>query len=158
MPLREKSVMEQRQEFVRLAGQDGVNRRDLCRWFGISADTAYRWLGRWERGDVQLADRSRRPHHSPRRTEASAEARILAIRDAHPAWGARKIAHCLERDGLRCPTISTVHEVLRRSGRVGQRPVRALLCSGSRSRRRTCCGRWTSRAGSACPTARAAIR
>ena len=37
MPLREKSVMEQRQEFVRLAGQDGVNRRELCRRFGISA-------------------------------------------------------------------------------------------------------------------------
>ena len=114
MPLREKSVMEQRQEFVRLAGQDGVNRRELCRRFGISADTAYKWLGRWERGDAQLADRSRRPHHSPRRTEASVEALILAMRDAHPAWGARKIAHCLERDGVRCPTISTVHEVLRR--------------------------------------------
>jgi transposase InsO family protein len=118
MPLREKSVMEPRQEFVRLAGQDGVNRRELCRRFGISADTAYRWLGRWDRGDVELADRSRRPHQSPRRTEASVEARILAMRDAHPAWGARKIAHCLERDGVRCPTISTVHEVLRRSGRV----------------------------------------
>ena len=26
------------------------------------------------------------------------EERILAVRDAHPAWGARKIAHCLERE------------------------------------------------------------
>ena len=123
MPLREKSVMEQRQEFVRLAGQDGVNRRELCRRFGISVNTAYRWLGRWEHGDVQLADRSRRPHHSPRRTEASVEALILAMRDAHPAWGARKIAHCLERDGVRCPTISTVHEVLRRTAERAVAPL-----------------------------------
>ena len=92
MPLREKSVMEQRQEFVRLAEQEGVNRRELCRRFGISADTAYRWLRRWEAGDVGLADGSRRPHHSPCQTEPEVEAAILMVREEHPAWGARKIA------------------------------------------------------------------
>jgi transposase InsO family protein len=42
----------------------------------------------------------------------------LAVRDAHPAWGARKIAACLRRDGLSCPAESTVHEILRRHGRI----------------------------------------
>jgi len=37
---------------------------------------------------------------------------VLAVRDKHPAWGARKIAHCLKRDGLAVPVPSTVHQIL----------------------------------------------
>jgi transposase InsO family protein len=118
MPWRTVSVMDQRREFARLAMQEGVNRRDLCRRFGISRDTGYRWLGRHLVGDQELADRSRRPHHSPWRYGRDSEDRVLAVRDAHPAWGARKIARCLERDGVEPPAISTVHEILRRHGRV----------------------------------------
>ena len=65
-----------------------------------------------------FADRSRRPHASPQRTEHGVEERILAVRDAHPAWGARKIARCLERGGGKSPAVSTVHEILCRTGRV----------------------------------------
>ena len=36
------------------------------------------------------------------------------MRDAHPAWGARKIVHCLKRENQSSPTFSTVHEILRR--------------------------------------------
>src|ERR1700745_1792507 len=117
MPWREVSVMEQRREFVRLAMQEGANRRELCRRFGIHPDTWYKWLSRWQ-GDRELADRSRRPHASPQRTEHGVEERILAVRDAHPAWGARKIARCLERGGVRCPAPSTVHAILQRHGRI----------------------------------------
>ena len=44
MPWREMSVMDERREFVRLAMQEGVNRRELCRRFGISPDIGYKWL------------------------------------------------------------------------------------------------------------------
>jgi transposase InsO family protein len=118
MPWREVSVMDERREFVQLAGQEGANRRELCRRFGIHADTGYKWLGRFTAGDSELKDRSRRPHTSPKRSEAVVEQRVLAIRDAHPAWGARKIARCLERDGVKPPAVSTVHEILRRNGRI----------------------------------------
>jgi transposase InsO family protein len=40
------------------------------------------------------------------------------MRDLHPAWGARKIARCLEWDGLAPPARSTIHEILRRHGRI----------------------------------------
>ena len=82
--------MEQRREFVRLAMQEAVNRRELCRRFEIHPDTGYKWLGRFV-ADEELVDRSRRPRSSPRRTAAAIEDRILSVRDAHPAWGARKI-------------------------------------------------------------------
>lgn len=117
MPWREVSVMDQRREFVQLAMQEGANRRELCRRFGIHPDTGYKWLDRWT-ADEELGDRSRRPLSSPSRTEAAIEQRLLAVRDAHPAWGARKIARCLEREGLRSPADSTVHAVLRRHGRI----------------------------------------
>jgi transposase InsO family protein len=121
MPWREVSVMDQRREFVRLAMQEGTNRRELCRRFGISPAVGYKWLGRWA-ADGELADRSRRPHRSPQRTERLVEEHILAVRDAHPAWGARTIARRVENAGLVAPAISTVHEVLRRHGRVKQAP------------------------------------
>ena len=127
MPWREVSVMDQRREFVRLAMQEGVNRRELCRRFGISPDVGYKWLARQRAGDAELADRSRRPHGSPRRSEAAIEAQVLAVRDAHPAWGARKIAHCLQRDGMTPPALSTVHEILRRAAGSSRRRARRRM-------------------------------
>jgi transposase InsO family protein len=117
MPWREVSIMEQRGEFVALAMREGANRRELCRRFGIHPDTGYKWLSRWT-ADEELTDRSRRPHASPARTEVAIEDRIVALRDAHPAWGARKLVRCLQREGLVCPAHSTVHEILRRHGRI----------------------------------------
>jgi transposase InsO family protein len=122
MPWNEVSIMDQRREFVRLAMQEGANRRELCRRFGISAPTGYKWLQRFEAGDAALADHSRRPQHSPRRSASRLEALVVKVRDAHPAWGARKIASRLERDGHFVPAASTVHEILRRHGRVPPPP------------------------------------
>lgn len=118
MPWREVSVMGERREFVRLAMQEGANRRELCQRFEIHPDTGYKWLARWAAGDRELGDASRRPHSSPQRSEAAMEAHVLRVRDGHPAWGARKIARLIEREGIKPPAVSTVHEILRRHGRV----------------------------------------
>lgn len=123
MPWREVSVMDERSAFVRLAMLEGANRRELCRRFGISADVGYKWLARFKAGDETLADRSRRPHASPGRSSPRLEAAVLAVREAHPAWGARKIAACLRRDGLAPPAISTLHEILRRHGKIAPFPA-----------------------------------
>ena len=117
MPWREVSRMQQRREFVELAMQEGVNRRELCRRFGVHPSTGYKWLCRWT-AEGELADRSRRPSTSPRQTESQIEAAVLAVRDAHPAWGARKIVRCLERERIQAPARSTVHAILQRHGRV----------------------------------------
>jgi transposase InsO family protein len=67
-------------------------------------------------------DRSRRPHTSPQRTEGPIEEHILAVRDAHPAWGARTIARYIENTEVLTPAVSTVHEILRRNGRIHAAP------------------------------------
>ena len=125
MPWREVSVVDQRREFVRLAMQEGANRRELCRRFGFHPETGYKWLARWQ-AEQDVADRSRRPHASPRRTGSAIEQRVVEVRDAHPAWGARKIARCLEREGISPPAVSTVHQILCRSGRIEAPPGGAV--------------------------------
>jgi transposase InsO family protein len=118
MPWREVSAMDQRREFVRLALQEGVNRRALCRRFGISPTVGYKWLARAASSEAELADRSRRPHVSPMRSAEAIEARVLEVRDAHPAWGARKIARILSRVLGTAPAPSTIHAILRRHDRI----------------------------------------
>jgi transposase InsO family protein len=121
MPWQEASIMDQRREFVMLASLEGATVSALCARFGISRETGHKWLRRAACGAESYADRSRRPLHSPMRTAAPIEAAVLAIRDAHPAWGARKIACCLARSGISPPAVSTVHRVLQRHGRIPER-------------------------------------
>jgi len=59
MPWQEVSAMDQRREFVSLAGQEGANVSLLCRRFGISRQTGYKWLGRAGAG-LGLGELSRR--------------------------------------------------------------------------------------------------
>jgi transposase InsO family protein len=117
MPWREVSIMSARCEFIVLAQSEGANVRALCRRFGIAAKTGYKWLARYAgEGVAGLADRSRRPHHSPGRVTAEMEAAVLAIRDVHPAWGGRKIAARLTVTPV--PSASTITAILRRHGRI----------------------------------------
>ncbi len=117
MPWNEVSIMQQREEFVRLARQPDANRRELCRRFGISAETGYRWLHRYEQEGTVL-EHSRRPLHSPKQSAPEMEGAIVAVRHAHPAWGARKIAAWLKAQGQTAPAHSTVHAVLKRHERI----------------------------------------
>lgn len=119
MPWQEQSTMDLRREFVALASQEGANVSALCRRFEISRTTGYKWLQRAAlAGDAGLVDQSRRPQCSPTRTVSEVEMAILAVRDAHPAWGARKIRAILQRQGCVAPAPSTIHAVLRRYGRI----------------------------------------
>ena len=97
-----------------------VNLSQLCRRFQISREVGYKWLKRYrEEGLPGLADRSRRPEHSPGRTEAAVEQRVLSVRDRHSAWGARKIRRRLLDQGVsQIPAASTVHAILCRHGRI----------------------------------------
>lgn len=121
MPFRELTVLAERDAFVQEAAVPERNLSALCRQFGIGRRTAYRWLGRVAAGEG-LADRSRRPLASPRRTSPEMEALIVGLREVHPAWGGRKISRRLSDLGWPAvPPASTVTEVLRRAGLLGRR-------------------------------------
>jgi Transposase and inactivated derivatives len=110
--------MSLRLEFVTLANQPDANVRLLCQRFRISPTTAYKWLKRFrDSGPAALADRSRRPHHSPDRTNQVVEEQIVKLRQQHPAWGARKLRQRLTTMGCReLPAMSTITDILHRHG------------------------------------------
>jgi len=124
MPWRELSIMDQREEFVRLALAVGANRSALCRRFGISRTKGYKWLKRYAaEGRAGLSDRSRRPFRSPGRSADAVEAAVLRIRaSSNDAWGGRKIAKVMACNGdAAAPAPSTITEILRRHGKL-ERP------------------------------------
>ena len=88
----------------------------LCRKYGVSRPTAYKWL---ERNDScgSFENRSRVPHHSPGKTCLSVESLILRTREQHPCWGGRKLKAYLERRGQTgIPSAKTVTSILHRNG------------------------------------------
>jgi len=110
--------MQSREEFVRLVSAEGANMALLCRRFGISRKTGYKWRSR-QQADAPLLDRSRRPLHSPSRTASAIEARVLELRDQQPSWGGRKLRRRLldlEQTGV--PAASTITAILDRHGRL----------------------------------------
>lgn len=110
--------MSLRKEFIIQARQEGVNFSALCRRYGISRKTGYKWLARYAaEGGSGLADQSRQPHHRPGQTSAAVEALVVAARQAHPAWGGRKLKRWLEHQGHGAlPAPSTFTAILRRHG------------------------------------------
>ena len=88
--------------------------REVCKQLGVSEKTFYKWRGRYgEFGDAGLENRSRRPGHSPKRTEASLEAEVVELRRQYPDWGARKIESLLKGESI--PARSTIHDILQRN-------------------------------------------
>ena len=112
-----KDTMDLRLEFVKFATQEGANRRALCRQYGISPKTGYKWIRRYEQGDNALADHCRRPLHSPARTAAETETRVIELREGQPAWGGAKISRrMLDLGCAQVPSPSTVTRILHRHG------------------------------------------
>jgi transposase InsO family protein len=126
MSWNEVSTMQLREEFVSLARREDANLSRLCQRFGISRPTGYKWLARRATGQTGwAADQSRRPRTSPGRTPAAKEAAVLEVRQAHPAWGGRKIRAVLLRRGQSWPAPSTITAILHRHGRIDPDASRA---------------------------------
>ena len=107
-------VQEQRVRFVVAASRGEKPLSQLCGEFGISRPTGYRWIERYRACGVGgIAERSRRPHRSPRQTVVALERQVVEARKRYPDWGARKLQVVLGRDGVKL-TRSTIHRILLR--------------------------------------------
>jgi transposase InsO family protein len=105
-------VHEQRVRFVVEAAQRARSFSALCAEYEISRPTGYLWLRRYREQGVQgITEQSRKPHHSPRRTNAACEERVVRARQRYPDWGARKLKVVLGREGLHLPR-NTIHHIL----------------------------------------------
>jgi transposase InsO family protein len=118
--------MSQRVEFMAEAQLRRKGFSALCRQYGISRKTGYKWLQR-EEGALE---RSRRPQTSPGKTSPEVETLVCELRRKEPVWGGRKIRDRLCLDGvLDPPAPSTITDILRRHGLLSPpvRPQRDLL-------------------------------
>lgn len=114
MAWRTRNVQEQRIEFVVAASRGEQSMTRLCAEFGISRPTGYSWLKRYQRNGIRgIQEKSRRPQRSPQRTTRSVEERVAELRQERPDWGARKIQHLLQKEGIRLPG-STIHRIFLR--------------------------------------------
>ena len=89
MPWKDKTVEELRKEFVG-AAKTSKNFSSLCREFGITRATGYKWVER-NNQSCSMSDRSHAPLHIPGRTPAEIEEAILRVRADNPEWGAKTI-------------------------------------------------------------------
>ena len=114
MPWERKTVEEQRKEFAE-AAKETKNFSALCREFGITRKTGYKWVERYAE-NADLSDKSRKPFKIANRTPIETEERIVALRGENPGWGAKKLKEVLERQGYAVPCMKTVNNILKRYG------------------------------------------
>jgi putative transposase len=116
--------MDERIRFVVEARLGQLNFAELCRLFGVSRKTGYKWLGRYDaEGAVGLRARSSAPHTSPQQIELDVASALVSLRRTHPTWGPRKLLALLQRThpALDWPAASTVGDLLKREGLVKPR-------------------------------------
>lgn len=120
MPWERKTVNDQRREFAARALLGEENFSALCREYGISRPTGYKWLERWRCGESML-DRPHTPFCKPFKTSPDMELRIVDVRSAHPTWGARKIQRfLLDKGEIYVPAASTINDILKRNGCISE--------------------------------------
>ena len=110
MPWESKTVEEKRIAFVITVQKEG-NMSAVCREFGISRRTGYKWLKRYEAGE-NMSDRSRAPTSNSRRISSDIEEKILKLRTENPGWGAKTLKRVLEDQGeTDIPCAKTVNNI-----------------------------------------------
>ena len=100
---------------------------ELCDLYDISRKTGYKLVERYlKHGPSGLEERSRRPSSSPNHTSEHIVEAIVALRQRHPSWGAKKLLPILEKrhPNWDLPGRSTVCDILSRQGLVPKKRTR----------------------------------
>ncbi len=99
----------------------------VCRRFGVSRKTGYKWFERYGEGGVAgLVDQSRAPLDHPQAMTDELAERCVAVRRAHPSWGPVKVRAWLERRAPRTkwPAASSIGTLFDREGLTIKRRLR----------------------------------
>ena len=126
--------MEERAKFVLEHQSSEETVSALCRQYGVSRRTGYKWLCRYETEALfGLEGRSRRSHGNARSVPEDLVQAVLSLRLRHRTWGPRKLKAWLERhepDRV-WPAASTIGAIFDRTGLTRPRQLRIPLQSYS---------------------------
>ena len=119
MPWKETSVVEQKLKFALKAFKSDENFTELCRKFGISTKTGYKWRKRFEEnGAAGLEDKPSSAKTIRNKTPMEIQNRLLRIKRKHLTWGAKKIQTIYKRKYPKAyvPHRSTIDDIFEREG------------------------------------------
>ena len=111
--------MDEKKEFIEEWKRQEVSLAELCRGYGISRQTGYKWLERYElEGERGLEEHSRAPLQHPQAMLPEVSRALVSLRSQHPSWGPRKLRAYLQRDTPKIvwPAASSIGDLLRREG------------------------------------------
>jgi len=134
MPWKETNVLDSRLQFIALYQQDIMSFSELCREFGISRTTGYKFIDRYSRdGPRGLEDMPRVAYSHPNATDILVQQQIIDLRSQHPNWGPRKLRAILMRQfpDQPWPAASTIGEHLKTRGLVSSRRRRKAAATPS---------------------------
>ena len=127
MPWKEADLMNLKREFIFKSFNKGQSFTELCREYGISTKTGYKWKERFlEGGFPALEEQSRRPDNNGKETPEAVAVELIRIKNLHKKWGAAKILQVYKNNhpGEYAPVRSTVENIFRRAGFIEQRKRR----------------------------------
>ena len=88
MPWNRTDWMTERVKFIAAYLEYEACFADVCRDFGVSRKTGYKWVQRYvAEGARALEDRLRAPRTHPNAVAPNVVEAILAVRRRHPRWG-----------------------------------------------------------------------
>ncbi len=119
MGWKETCVLEERFKFVQEYKADDWRFAELCRRYGVSRKTGYKWLERYQSDGLEgLRDQSRAPNRHPNEVLKEVAEEVLDMRRQHPHWGPEKLRARLQREApeIVWPAASTIGEMLNRAG------------------------------------------
>src|SRR5690348_10780445 len=123
----ETCAVDERMRFMMAVEKREESFAAICRRFGVSRKTGYKWLERYDEAGVEgLLDRSRAPHNQPHAISEAVAERCLAVRRTHPSWGPIKVQGWLARrfPKTEWPAVSTIGALLDREGLTVKRRLR----------------------------------
>jgi putative transposase len=125
MPWQIINMNEVRRDFVTKALQGAGSFVSLCREFGISRKTGYKWKQRaLDDGLSALTEHSRRPQRSPKQLDEATTCALIRLKLRHPQWGPKKLCTLYARHHGTAPSLSSCQRVLGKAGLVQPRPRR----------------------------------
>lgn len=113
--------MEQIVRFVFEVEKGELNITQLCRLYGVSRKTGYKWIRRYKaQGLYGIRERNSHPRSCPHKTSKAIEALIIKQRIKHPSWGPKKLRELMNREYGSCkiPASSTIGSIIKRAGLV----------------------------------------
>lgn len=132
MPWKETNAMKEKRSFIDAMLKQNQPFRQLCREYGISEKTGYKWRNRfYEQGYAGLEEESRAPREHPNTIDGDTAAELFCLRSAHPSWGAKKLQALYQRahPSLTPPSLSSINRILEKAGLLRKKRIHRTRAS-----------------------------